>query len=98
MVLTQYPTPNSKDLFRVTQSRKANGILHVFMRLIEKGIVKAKKLKNNPEKIRWQYVLTPTGVKEKIKITQQYLQRRMVEFEEIQKEIASLKREIHHKE
>jgi EPS-associated MarR family transcriptional regulator len=70
---------------------KAN---YVLGGLIEKGIVKAKKLKNNPENIRWQYILTPAGVKEKINITQQYLQRRIKEFEEIQQEIIMLKKDV----
>jgi EPS-associated MarR family transcriptional regulator len=67
---------------------------YVLAGLIEKGIVKAKKLKNNPENIRWQYILTPAGVKEKMKITQQYLQRRIVEFEDLQKEIDQLQKEV----
>jgi len=37
--------------------------------LIEKGIVKAKKLKNHPGQIRWQDVLASAGMKENIKIT-----------------------------
>lgn len=71
---------------------KAN---YVLAGLIEKGIVKARKLKNHPDKIRWQYVLTPAGMREKIKITQKYLHRRMREYEEMQKEIAQLQQEIH---
>lgn len=43
---------------------KAN---YVLAGLVEKGVVKVKKLKNHPDKIRWQYVLTPAGVKEKLK-------------------------------
>jgi EPS-associated MarR family transcriptional regulator len=67
---------------------------YVLAGLVEKGIIKAKKLKNNPENIRWQYILTPAGVKEKIRITQQYLQRRIVEFGDLQKEIELLKRDV----
>jgi EPS-associated MarR family transcriptional regulator len=67
---------------------------YVLAGLIEKGIIKAKKLKNNPENIRWQYILTPAGVQEKIKITQQYLQKRIVEFEDLQKEIELLKKDV----
>jgi EPS-associated MarR family transcriptional regulator len=67
---------------------------YVLAGLVEKGIIKAKKLKNNPENIRWQYILTQAGVKEKIKITQQYLQRRIVEFEDLQKEIELLKKDV----
>ncbi len=71
---------------------KANYILSG---LVEKGIIKAKKLKNNPDKIRWQYILTPQGMTEKIRITHEYLKRRLKEFEQIQNEIKELKKEIH---
>jgi MarR family transcriptional regulator, temperature-dependent positive regulator of motility len=70
---------------------KAN---YVLAGLIEKGIVKAKKIKNNPYKIRWQYMLTREGVKEKFRITRQFLKRRIREYEEIQKEIAQLREEV----
>jgi len=67
---------------------------YVLAGLIEKGLVKAKKLKNNPEKIRWQYILTPEGMKEKVEITKKYLRRRLLDFEELQKEISFLKGEV----
>ena len=67
---------------------------YVLSGLVEKGIIKAKKLKNNPDKIRWQYLLTPQGVKEKIKITSEYLKKRLHEFEQIQDEIEELKKEV----
>jgi EPS-associated MarR family transcriptional regulator len=69
---------------------------YVLAGLIEKGIIKAKKLKNNPDKIRWQYILTPAGMKEKVKITKQYLERRIFEFEKLQEEIMQLKNEMEH--
>lgn len=62
--------------------------------LVEKGIIKVKKLKNHPDKIRWQYILTPEGVKEKVKITMDYMQIRKREFESIQKELIELQKEI----
>jgi EPS-associated MarR family transcriptional regulator len=62
--------------------------------LIEKGIVKTNKLKNGPEKIRWKYILTPKGIKEKIRITRSYLHVRLEEFETIQREIEELKSEV----
>jgi EPS-associated MarR family transcriptional regulator len=62
--------------------------------LVEKGIVKAKKLKNHPGQIRWQYVLTPAGMKEKIRITKQYLEKRLTEFDELQQEIVLLKKQV----
>jgi len=62
--------------------------------LIEKGIIKAKKLKNNPDKIRWQYILTSEGIKEKVRITKCYMERRLREFEILKAEIEELEKEV----
>lgn len=62
--------------------------------LIEKGIIRAKKLKNDPDKIRWQYILTPEGIKEKVRITRNYMERRLMEFELLKAEIAELEKEV----
>jgi EPS-associated MarR family transcriptional regulator len=70
---------------------KAN---YVLAALIEKGIIKAKKLKNEPGNIRWQYILTPAGIKEKVKITKEYLKRRLTEYEELHKEILLLQKDV----
>jgi len=67
---------------------------YVLSGLMEKGIIKARKLKHHPDKIRWQYLLTPQGITEKLRITKRYLERRIGEFETIQKEIADLKKEL----
>lgn len=61
--------------------------------LVEKGIVKAKKFKKHPDKIRWQYILTPEGIKEKIKISKEYLNRRIEEYENLKNEILELQEE-----
>ena len=62
--------------------------------LIEKGIIKEKKLKKDPGKIRWQYIITPRGIREKLKISHIYLKNRTQEFERIQNEIVKLKKEV----
>jgi MarR family transcriptional regulator, temperature-dependent positive regulator of motility len=62
--------------------------------LIEKGIVKAKKLKDQPDSIRWHYLLTPEGIQEKLRITRTYLARRKAEYAAIENEIAELEREV----
>ncbi|MBN1308640.1 MAG: MarR family EPS-associated transcriptional regulator [Chitinispirillaceae bacterium] len=62
--------------------------------LIEKGIVKAKRLRDQPGSIRWNYLLTPEGIQEKIRITRNYLARRQAEFTALKNEIAELEREV----
>jgi EPS-associated MarR family transcriptional regulator len=70
---------------------KAN---YVLAGLIQKGIIKARKLKNNPDNIRWKYILTPKGIREKIRIAQNYLHTRLKEFDLIRREIEELKNEV----
>ncbi|MBD3315893.1 MAG: MarR family EPS-associated transcriptional regulator [Chitinivibrionales bacterium] len=62
--------------------------------LVEKGLIRARKLKNQPGNVRWQYILTPEGMHEKVRITRRYLRQRIVEFNALQREIESLEREI----
>jgi EPS-associated MarR family transcriptional regulator len=69
-------------------------INYVLSGLMKKGIVKAQKLKNDPRNIRWNYLLTPKGIHEKIQITRDYLDARLKEFDEIQMEILELKKEV----
>jgi EPS-associated MarR family transcriptional regulator len=61
--------------------------------LAEKGIIKAKRLKNEPDKIRWRYILTPKGMKEKTGLARKFLSQRLMEYEKIQHEIQMLKSE-----
>ncbi|MBD3420542.1 MAG: MarR family EPS-associated transcriptional regulator [Chitinivibrionales bacterium] len=70
---------------------KANFVLSG---LVEKGIVKLRRLTTKPGAIRWKYILTPRGMKEKVNITRNYLATRQAEFEEIKKEIAELKKDV----
>jgi EPS-associated MarR family transcriptional regulator len=67
---------------------------YVLTGLIHKGLIQVKKIKDHPAKIRWHYVLTPKGMKEKAKIARNYLVYRMREFDRIQQEIQELKTEV----
>jgi EPS-associated MarR family transcriptional regulator len=67
---------------------------YVLAGLAEKGYIKAQKLKDHPQNIRWSYLLTPTGIAEKMNTTRNYLQKRLREYNEIQSEIAELRQEV----
>jgi EPS-associated MarR family transcriptional regulator len=68
-------------------------INYVLAGLVKKGIIKVQKLKNDPQNIRWSYLLTAKGIREKIKITKAYLDKRLVEFDEIEREIGEMKKD-----
>jgi EPS-associated MarR family transcriptional regulator len=69
-------------------------INYVLSGLVEKGIIRAKKLKNEPENIHWNYLLTRKGLQEKVELTRNYLKRREEEFEAMRQEIEVLKKEV----
>ena len=62
--------------------------------LIQKGQVKAHNFKNNSNKIGYVYLLTPQGISEKIKMTKDFLKKRINEYEELQSEIERLKQDM----
>jgi len=61
--------------------------------LIKKGHLKARNFYGNNNKKAYMYILTPRGIEEKARLTYSYLKIKMHEFEEIKKEINSLKLE-----
>lgn len=61
--------------------------------LIEKGFVKLLNLKENSEKIKYSYVLTPKGIREKSLITQKFLVRKKQEYELLKQEINNFERD-----
>ena len=52
-----------------------------------KGLVKIANFKKNPKKLNYIYVLTPKGIAEKTKITINFMEKKMKEYEELKKEI-----------
>src|SRR3569623_198217 len=62
--------------------------------LMEKGWVKVKNFSRNPRKRIYAYYLTTQGAEEKLLVTARFLERKMVEYEEIRREIARLNQEI----
>ncbi|MDF1584439.1 MAG: MarR family EPS-associated transcriptional regulator [Methyloprofundus sp.] len=61
--------------------------------LIAVGILKASNFRNSKNKLAYMYLLTPTGIEEKAKITSRFLKNKLQEYQRLQAEIAELKRE-----
>jgi EPS-associated MarR family transcriptional regulator len=55
--------------------------------LEQKGLVKIKNFKNNPNKINYFYVLTPKGISEKTKLTINFMKKKMYEYDELRSEL-----------
>ena len=61
--------------------------------LINKGLIKVNNFRNNANKRTYLYLLTPKGIEEKTKVTLQFLQVKMEEYEAVKREIEELQRE-----
>ena len=55
--------------------------------LKQKGLVKVKNFKNNKNKKNYLYILTPKGISEKAKLTVNFMNLKMQEYDELKKEL-----------
>ncbi len=61
--------------------------------LKKKGLIKLTNFKKNNKKINYIYILTPSGLAQKTKLTVNFMQRKMKEYEELKKEIENNEKE-----
>lgn len=59
--------------------------------LKNKGLVKIENFAKNPNKINYIYVLTPKGISERTKLTVNFMKRKMMEYDELKKELEEKK-------
>tara|TARA_Y200000002_G_scaffold345707_1_gene319794 strand:+ start:511 stop:813 length:303 start_codon:yes stop_codon:yes gene_type:complete len=52
-----------------------------------KGLVKIKNFKKNPNKLVYAYILTPQGISEKTKLTINFMNRKLKEYDELKREL-----------
>ena len=62
--------------------------------LVDKGWIKIGNFKQSKTKIRYVYLVTPQGIYEKTKMTKEFLNRKIKEYEALKLEIDLLKNEI----
>jgi len=69
------------------------GLNYCLRALTEKGWVKMQNFADSKNKFGYVYVLTPKGLAQRARLTQQFLQRKMNEFAALRAEIESLQEE-----
>ena len=62
--------------------------------LIDMGFIKISNFKESSQKIKYSYLLTPKGIREKSIVTSKFLIRKKKEYELLKKEIADLERDV----
>ena len=55
--------------------------------LRDKGLIKIENFKTNQNKLNYFYVLTPVGIKEKTRMTINFMKRKMKEYDDLKGEL-----------
>ena len=70
---------------------KTHYLLHA---LLDKGLVKVRNFRRSDRKLAYAYVLTPSGLRERVRMTRAFLARKEAEFEALEKTITALRTEL----
>lgn len=92
-LLQQRPDMSQRELSEALglSLGKTHYVLHS---LLDRGLVKAGNFRRSGNKLAYAYVLTPTGLREKLRLTRAFLRRKEAEFVQLQQTIAALKSEL----
>lgn len=92
-VLERQPALSQRELS--TALGLSLGKTHYLLRAsLDRGLVKASRFRRSGRKLAYAYLLTPTGLREKIRLTRRFLAQKEAEFEQLQWAIASLRHEL----
>ena len=89
---------DSPDLSQRTLAKELGislgSINYCFQALMEKGWIKVQNFSHSQHKLGYAYLLTPTGIAEKTRLTASFLKRKKAEYEVLHQEIEQLKAEL----
>ncbi|MEP7300816.1 MAG: MarR family EPS-associated transcriptional regulator [Caldimonas sp.] len=92
-LLEEHPDRSQRELS--VRMGVSLGKTHYLLRaLLEKGWVKAQNFGRSDRKLRYAYVLTPNGVRERFRLTRSFLDRKEREYLELQRQISLLRDEL----
>lgn len=70
------------------------GVNYCLSALVEKGYVKMQNFHESQNKLRYAYLLTPSGLAQKARMTREFLARKKAEYVALKSEIKSIEAEI----
>jgi MarR family transcriptional regulator, temperature-dependent positive regulator of motility len=92
-VLEQHPDYSQRQLAGALGV--SLGKTHYLLKaLLGKGWVMAKNFKRSDSKLGYLYVLTPSGVGQRVRLTHAFLARKEAEYKTLHGEIAALRKEL----
>ena len=92
-ILEQNPYITQRDVS--SELGVSLGKTHYVMRaLIDKGLIKLENFQRSNSKQGYAYFLTPAGIKEKSRLTWEFLRIKQNEYDRLKQEIENLKEEV----
>jgi EPS-associated MarR family transcriptional regulator len=87
------PSLTQRDLARALglSLGKTHYVLHA---LLDRGLVKAGNFRRSERKLAYAYLLTPAGLREKLRLTRAFLARKEAEFQRLRATIVWLRAEL----
>ena len=91
-LLAQQPDLSQRQLSRVFGLRlgKTHHVLHA---LLDKGVVKIENFSRSNNKLAYAYLLNPSGIATKSRLTGEFLRLKVRQFEALRREIDALCKE-----
>ena len=91
-IINQNPEMTSREIAQ--KIGISNGSAYYLLTsLIDKGFIKLSNFKENTQKVRYLYLLTPKGIREKSILTHNFINRKKKEYELLKEEIIELERD-----
>ena len=92
-LLAQQPQLSQRDLSVAlgVSLGKTHYVLHA---LLDKGLLKVRNFRRSDNKVAYAYVLTASGMREKLRMTHAFLARKEIEFAALERSIADLHAEL----
>lgn len=92
-LLAHKPALSQRELSRAVglSLGKTHYVLHA---LLDRGMVKARNFQRSDRKLAYAYLLTPAGLREKVRLTHAFLLRKEAEFRQLETTIAELRAEV----
>lgn len=92
-LLEQEPAMSQRQLSQTLglSLGRTHYLLHA---LLDKGLLKVRNFQRSDRKLAYAYVLTPSGLRERLRLTRAFLARKEEEFETLRSTIATLRQEL----
>lgn len=96
-LLEQHPEYSQRQLAQALGV--SLGKTHYLLKaLLAKGWVKAQNFQRSDRKLRYLYVLTPSGIRERLNLTQSFLEKKEREYVQLRSQITALRRDLRNQE